>query len=59
MKEWRQRKGSDVWHWCTNCTQWPTGTAGVDYNVRYTEPTSGEKDNQCLAIEKRKECRTT
>jgi hypothetical protein len=58
MAEFRKRKGSDTWHWCTNCSNWPTGKVGVDFDVRYTRPSSGELDNQCLAKEKDKSCTT-
>ncbi len=58
MTEYRKRKGSDTWHWCTNCSQWPTGRAGVDYDVKYQKPTSGELDNQCLAKDKAGDCRS-
>lgn len=22
--KYRRKTGSDVWHWCTNCEDWPT-----------------------------------
>ena len=31
-REWHKRKGTDTWHFCTNCTNWPTS----DYEVSYT-----------------------
>ncbi|MDZ7713691.1 MAG: hypothetical protein U5L06_11520 [Rhodovibrio sp.] len=24
MPEYRKKNGSDTWHWCRNCTNWPT-----------------------------------
>lgn len=42
--KWRKRLGSDTWHRCTTCPNWPTGG--------YTESdtaSSGEKCNTCLA----------
>lgn len=51
--EYRRRKGKDTWHWCQNCSNWPTS----DYDVRYTKPTSGELDNECLAKDKAGTCR--
>lgn len=52
MPEYRKAKGSDTWHWCRNCSKWPT----KDYEVRYTKPASGELDNECKAKEKQGEC---
>lgn len=42
---YRRRNGSDTWHFCTNCSNWPTS----DYQEQHTKPTSGEFDNECLA----------
>jgi hypothetical protein len=54
--EYRKRKGHDAWHWCTDCTQWPTS----DYDTWCGEgrPSTGELDNQCLAKEKEGKCKT-
>jgi hypothetical protein len=50
---WRKKKGgSDVWHFCTNCSSWPT----TDYETSYTKPTSGELDNECRSKEKAGTC---
>jgi hypothetical protein len=54
---YRRKKGSDAWHWCENCSNWPTGTAGKDYDESYTKPTSGELDNECKAKEKDGTCK--
>jgi len=48
----RRRTGSDTWHFCTNCTLWPTS----DYDTRSTAPTTGELCNQCLAKERDRNC---
>ena len=52
--EYRKRKGIayDTWHFCTNCTNWPTS----NYDVRYARPTDGELCDQCKAKEKDKNC---
>lgn len=52
MKEYRRKKGSDTWHWCRNCSKWPTS----DYEVSYQKPTSGELDNECKAKEQANRC---
>jgi len=54
MTKYRKKKGSDTWHWCTNCTNWPT----TDYDEieSSTRPTTGELDDQCLAKERAGNC---
>ncbi len=52
MVIYRRKKNSDTWHWCKNCSDWPTS----DYVERTTKPTSNELDNQCKAKEKAKNC---
>lgn len=49
---YRKRKGSDTWHWCRNCSSWPTS----DYDEQYSNPTSGVLCDQCLAMEKAGTC---
>jgi hypothetical protein len=56
MPEYRRRKGHDAWHWCKNCSNWPTGTPGKDYDSSQTKPTSGELDNECKSKEKAGNC---
>jgi hypothetical protein len=52
--EYRRKKGSDTWHFCTNCTNWPTS----DYDSQYTKPTTGELDNQCMSKRDNGTCTT-
>ena len=52
--EYRKKKDSDTWHWCTNCSNWPTS----DYDSRDTKPTYGELDNECKAKDKAGDCQT-
>lgn len=54
MAEYRRKKNSDTWHWCSNCRDYPTepGT----YESSKTKPTSGELDNECRAKEKAGNC---
>ena len=49
---YRKRKTSDTWHWCRNCTQWPT----YDYVERPDKPTSGELCNECKSKEAEGKC---
>jgi len=50
---YRKKKGKDTWHFCTNCSNWPTS----DYDEKTTKPTSGELCNECIAKEKSGTCR--
>lgn len=50
---YRRKKGSDTWHWCRNCTNWPTS----DYDERSSRP-SYDLCNQCLGKERNDDCRT-
>jgi len=54
MITYRRRRGKDVWHWCTNCTDWPE----EDFIVVEKEfrPTSYELCDQCFAKEKAGNC---
>lgn len=54
MPEYRKKKDSDVWHWCTNCSKWPTD----NYVSRDTKPTTGELDEECKSKEKKGTCRS-
>lgn len=51
--EWRKRKGTDTWHFCSNCSNWPTS----NYDVSHTKPTSGELDNECRSKQANNACR--
>ena len=62
MPEYRRLKGSDAWHWCSNCSNWPKGTRGVDYDSQQVaagkRPSSGELDNECRSKERENNCQT-
>lgn len=42
---YRRRAGGDTWHFCSNCSNWPTS----NYDEQSTKPSSGEFCNECLA----------
>jgi hypothetical protein len=42
---YRKKYGSDTWHFCSNCSNWPTN----GYHSRATKPTSGELCNECVS----------
>ncbi|WP_319780053.1 hypothetical protein [Maridesulfovibrio sp.] len=50
---YRKRNGSDTWHFCRNCTNWPTS----GYTERTSKPTSGELCDQCKAKKRNANCR--
>jgi hypothetical protein len=52
--EYRRRKDRDTWHWCRNCSIWPT----LDYVSQNTKPTTGELDNECLAKDDKGDCKS-
>lgn len=54
MPEYRRKKDSDTWHWCRNCSNWPSS----DYVSRNSKPTTGELDNECQAKTKNNTCKT-
>ena len=56
MTTYRRKKGSDVWHWCTNCDDWPTSDYEEVTLPDNERPSSGELDNQCRDKERRGEC---
>jgi len=43
MPEYRKKVGSDTWHFCPQCKQWPDS----NFDMKYTEPVSGEICNEC------------
>ena len=57
MTRYRRRKDRDTWHWCKNCSNYPTEDY-VEVSISIARPSSGELDNECLAKEKAGTCRT-
>lgn len=51
---YRRKKNSDVWHFCRNCSNWPT----ADYDEQQTRPTSGELDNECRSKQSAGACQS-
>ncbi len=48
---YRRKNGKDTWHWCRNCSNWPTS----DYSERDTKP-SGELCDECLGKDRAGTC---
>ena len=52
MNEYRRRTASDVWHWETDCTNWPTENYVTWHGEDHERPTTGELCDQCKAKER-------
>ena len=52
MTRWRRIKGSDTWHWCENCSNYPES----DFEELTKKPLSGKFDDECELLEKEKKC---
>jgi hypothetical protein len=50
---YRRKKRSDSWHFCSNCSEWPTS----DYDEEATAPGTGELCNECKAKREERNCR--
>jgi hypothetical protein len=50
---YRRKTNSDTWHFCRNCSKWPTS----DFVERTTRPTTGELDNECRSKQQSGTCR--
>ena len=53
MAAYRRRRGIDTWHFCRNCSNWPT----TNYEEQATRPSSGELCNECRGKRDRGDCR--
>lgn len=51
MPGYRKKRPSDVWHWCTNCEEWPTSDYESVTLLAGRRPSSGELDNKCKSKE--------
>ncbi len=53
MLTYVRKKGSYTWHWCKNCTLYPSG----DFEKRYSKPTF-DLCNKCNFKENMGTCKT-
>lgn len=51
-KEYRKIKGSNTWHFCSNCSKWPISS----YEEKPEKPKSGELCDECQAKEANNNC---
>lgn len=49
-------KNNDTWHWCRNCTDWPTSNYDEEVHPGIERPKTGELCSQCEMKEKAGEC---
>jgi len=53
MAEYRKKKGSDTWHFCRNCSRWPTS----NFESKNSKPTGDELCDECLSKKRNGKCR--
>ncbi len=51
---WVRANERDTWHWCSNCSKYPSGS---DVDKSSTKPTSGELCNECKAKQASGNCK--
>lgn len=56
MPTYVRAPSSDTWHWCSNCTNYPSTIAEKVTLPQGQRPSSGELDNQCLSKEREGNC---
>ena len=49
---YRRDTDADVFHWCRNCSNWPTGV----YFEQYSKPADEELCDECKTKEKEGDC---
>ena len=52
---YRRKAGDDTWHWCTNCSDWPTYV----FFEQSTKPSKGKLCIECRAKDKGQNCTKT
>ena len=54
MKLYKRRKGHDTWHWCKECSEYPTMRSDVQATAY--RPLVGEFCQQCKSKEEKGDC---
>jgi len=63
MPTYVRKKGSDEWHWCTNCSNYPTGpdVSGMVTMIPFAkillQGPYGKLCNECKAKEEKGDCK--
>ncbi len=50
---YRKKRDGDTWHFCSNCSEWPTS----NYDEQEPPPLSGPLCNECKVKRREKNCR--
>jgi hypothetical protein len=53
MPTYRRADDQEIWHWCSNCSNWPF----YDYEEIYDKPDSEHFCDECKKKEKEGKCR--
>ena len=51
---YRKRKAERIWHFCTNCSKWPTGK--FDCDEREIKVTTSNLCEECKSLEAEGKC---
>ncbi len=54
MVTFRRRRSSNTWHWCRNCSNWPTS----NYDSSLSKPPGGAPCNECQRKQRKGICMT-
>jgi hypothetical protein len=55
MVVYRRKEDSQTWHWCSNCSQYPTGQ---DIIKRQSRPEYGQFCEECTVKEQTGDCKS-
>ena len=53
MAPYRKRKGTDTWHFCSNCSNYPTA---AESETSSSKPSGGELCNECRSKKEKDNC---
>ena len=57
MITYRRKNGAYAWHWCTNCSDWPTSDY-EEVTLPEGERPNGDLHNECRSKEREGTCKT-
>ena len=58
MPTYVQAARSNIWHWCSNCNNYPANAAVRETQPGNARPRNGELCNPCLGKEHNNDCRS-
>jgi hypothetical protein len=53
MAPYRRQKGQETWHFCSNCSKYPTS----DYEEQTLTPSTGDDCRECKAKRAARDCK--